>query len=454
MSKEVPPNPAGIFADLRISLDMAGRLWYNKSVSLSGKDLRVDEMKNGIRWALIVVSALILCASCVRQRAEAPSDTVGVGRAQKHETYEDPWIPEETDAPTVDPSTDPVQTDPSTDPVTDPAPQTQTDPVWTPDPVTPDPVTPDPVTPDPVTPDPAPADQPTYVSIPSDPDSLAPFGAINWYTLNGKYVYEMPRQNSAGMETIGEMYDWPKTYWDDKNKDNNDWYPGKVSSYDPATGEVVMQYDRYASTLAVLKKYGAIYRGDTTRKVIYLTFDCGYENGATGKILDTLKSRGVPATFFLTGPYVRTEHDLVARMLDEGHVVGSHTNKHLLMTTLSVDEVIDEMRQVEISYKEQFPDAPDMLYWRPPQGDVNEWVIRIEAKMGYRTVLWSFAYNDWSKYTQPEPDYALATMKAGMYPGCVYLLHAESATNAEVLGDFIDWVLAQGFVIEPLCGIE
>ncbi|MBQ3706738.1 MAG: polysaccharide deacetylase family protein [Clostridia bacterium] len=432
--------------------------------------------KNGIKWTILFAAAMLLCAACIRQRAEAPSEVVGVGRAPKTESRDTEAEPVTADPgedrPVKDGEKDPAgQGDPQPQTGTDPAPQqpaeqpTEPDEQPTEQPAEPDElVTPsepaEPVT----TPEP---EEPTQTfsptPMPTDPSSEAPFGAIKWYSLNGSTVYEMPQRNTSGMDTMGEMYDWPDTYWEDKNKKNNDWYFGELSSYDPVTGKVEMRYDRFASTLAVLKKYGAIYRGDTTRKVIYLTFDCGYEYGSTEKILDTLKARGVPATFFLTGPFVRGKsdlydydymHNLVRRMLDEGHVVGSHTNTHPLMSALSVDEIIDEMRQVEASYKEEFPDAPDMLYWRPPQGDVNERVLRITAKMGYRTVMWSFAYFDWSQYSQPDPAEALAKMKAGMYPGCVYLLHAESSTNAEVLGDFIDWVHAQGFVIEPICGIE
>ena len=438
--------------------------------------------KNGLKWAILLAAVLLLCAACIRRRAEAPSDTVGVGRAPKTETAagtepgtDDPAVGQPTAGqPTVgQPTTGQPTTEKDPAGQGDPQPQTGTDPAPQPteqpsEPTEPEePVTQDePAEPDPPVTTPEPAEpQPTYypTPMPADPSSEAPFGAIKWYSLNGSTVYEMPQQNTSGMDSMWEMYDWPDTYWEDKNKDNNDWYFGELSSYDPVTGEVLMRYDRFASTLAVLKKYGAIYRGDTSRKVIYLTFDCGYEYGSTEKILDTLKAKGVPATFFLTGSFVRGKsdlfdkdymHNLVRRMLDEGHIVGSHTNTHPLMTTLTVDEVINEMRQVEASYKEEFPDAPDMLYWRPPQGDVNERVIRITAKMGYRTVMWSFAYYDWSQTVQPDPAEALAKMKAGMYPGCVYLLHAESSTNAAVLGDFIDWVHAQGFVIEPICGIE
>ena len=284
--------------------------------------------------------------------------------------------------------------------------------------------------------------------------SLAPFGAFAWWQENGVYKYDVPAQNTSGMATIAEMYSFPTTRFEDANKppDKDNWFPGQAT-YDEYTGEVAYGWDRWTSTKETLAKYGAIYRGDESRKVCYLTFDCGYEYGATAKILDALRDKQAPGAFMLTGPYVRTQHDLIRRMLDEGHLVGNHTNNHLDMTTLTVDEVIDEMRQVEKDYKAQFPDAPDMLYFRPPAGAVNEWLLRIEAKLGYRTVTWSFTYYDYDVYNQWDYYDALNILKEHLHPGCVYLLHAESSTNAEILPEFIDWIRSQGYVIEPLCAI-
>jgi peptidoglycan-N-acetylmuramic acid deacetylase len=293
--------------------------------------------------------------------------------------------------------------------------------------------------------------------------SLSPFGSIGWWVENGIYKYDIPKQNAYGETTIDEMYSFPTTRFDDANKppDVDNWFFGQTF-YDESTGEVTYGWDRWESTKAAFRKYGAIYRGDETRKVIYLTFDCGYEYGSTEPILNALRDKGAPGTFFLTGPFVRGEsnlfdkeymHNLIRRMLDEGHLVGSHTNNHLDMTTLSVERAVDEMRQVEKYYKEEFPDAPDMLYFRPPAGAVNEWLLRLEAKLGYRTVLWSYTYKDYIVDEQWPYEDALNTLKEHLHPGCVYLLHAESSTNAAILPEFIDWVRAQGYVIEPLCGI-
>jgi peptidoglycan-N-acetylmuramic acid deacetylase len=140
-------------------------------------------------------------------------------------------------------------------------------------------------------------------------------------------------------------------------------------------------------------------------------------------------------------------------MYDEGHIVGNQTDHHPDMTQLSASEVLEEMLAVEDGLRGNFPDAPDLLYFRPPEGAVDEWLLRTEAKLGYRTVLWSFAYNDWLEDAQPTYEEGIAAVKSGLHPGCVYLLHAESQTNADILAEFIDWVRSEGYEILPLCDI-
>ena len=284
--------------------------------------------------------------------------------------------------------------------------------------------------------------------------SLAPFGAFDWWKEGSVYKYNFPAKNDSGMASINEMYSFPTTRFEDANKppDKDNWFPGQAT-YDESTGETIYGWDRWESTKKTLAKYGAIYRGDETRKVCYLTFDCGYEYGATEKILDALRDKQAPGAFMLTGPYVRTQHDLIERMLNEGHIVGNHSESHLDMTLMTTDEVIDEMRTVEEDFKAQFPDAPDMIYFRPPNGAVNEWLLRIEAKLGYRTMVWSYTYKDYIVYEQWDYEDALNILKEHLHPGCVYLLHAESSTNAEILPEFIDWIRSQGYEIEPICAI-
>ena len=304
-------------------------------------------------------------------------------------------------------------------------------------------------------PDAEPAEEPAGGTAQETVNSLSPFGAIRWWKENGFCRYDFPAKNTSGLDTLDEMYTFPCVRLEDANKppQKDNWFQGKVF-YDETTGEVTYYWDRWDSTKEVLNRYGAIYRGDETRKVCYLTFDCGYEYGTTAAILDALRDKEAPGTFFLTGPYVRTQYDLIRRMLDEGHVVGSHTNTHPDMTSLTVDQVIDEMNQVERDFKAQFPDAPDMMFFRPPEGAVNEWLLRLEAKLGYRTVMWSYTYYDFDVNNQWDYDDALNTLKSHLHPGCVYLLHAESSTNAAVLPELIDWIRSQGYEIEPVCGIK
>ena len=306
---------------------------------------------------------------------------------------------------------------------------------------------------------------------PETPGSLSPFGRIDWTVLNGKYVYSFPKRNAYGLSTLSEMDSVPHTRFVDswQPPDKDCWYPGKVIYHeDTHKPEYVWAWpnstaDRKPETMETLAKYGTIYRGDEEHKVIYLTFDCGYELGATEKILDTLKAKSAPATFFLTGPFARGEStlfdreymlNLVRRMYDEGHIVGNHTDHHPNMTELSTSEVAAEMQAVEDAIRENFPDAPDMLYFRPPEGAVDEWLMDTEARLGYRTVLWSFAYTDYLEDAQPSYEEGIAAVKTGLHPGCVYLLHAESKTNADILAEFIDWVRSEGYEIIPLCDIK
>ena len=277
---------------------------------------------------------------------------------------------------------------------------------------------------------------------------------ISWKVENGKYTYSFPPRDESGLATLSEMDSTSTALFDDQGDDlTGSWYFGKTS-YDEATGEATHSWDRSQTTLDLMNKYGGIYRGDETRKVCYLTFDCGYEYGPTKDILDTLKEKEVGAIFFLTGAYVKSEEDLVRRMIDEGHILGNHTVNHKNMTQVSKETFVDELEGVEDLIKEKFPDAEPLHYWRPPMGACNEWVLKLADKMDYHTVMWSWAYYDYDVNNQPDPADALATAKNGLHPGVVYLFHTESTTNAAILGDLIDWIRAQGYEILPLCDIN
>ena len=157
-----------------------------------------------------------------------------------------------------------------------------------------------------------------------------------------------------------------------------------------------------------LKAYDAAYIGDTGEKVLYLTFDAGYENGCTAKILDILKAHQVPAAFFLVGNYIEKNADLVRRMASEGHTVGNHTMHHYDMSTLTdKDAFARELRDLEDLYRETTGQELAKFY-RPPQGIYSEENLRQAQELGYRTVFWSLAYGDWNNDSQPSREEAFA----------------------------------------------
>ena len=202
-----------------------------------------------------------------------------------------------------------------------------------------------------------------------------------------------------------------------------------------------------AQTLA---KYDAVYLGDTAEKVLYLTFDAGYENGCTAKILDTLKNHNVPAAFFLVGNYMEKNADLVRRMVDEGHIVGNHTMHHYDMSKLSDKEAFSkELTDLENLFKEVTgKELPK--YYRPPQGTYSEENLKMAKELGYKTVFWSLAYVDWQNDKQPTAEYAFSKLLPRTHNGAVVLLHSTSATNAEILDKLLTKWESMGYHFAPL----
>lgn len=186
-----------------------------------------------------------------------------------------------------------------------------------------------------------------------------------------------------------------------------------------------------------LKRYDAAYIGDTSQKVLYLTFDAGYENGCTEKILDTLKKRQVSAAFFLVGNYIQRNADLVRRMVEEGHIVGNHTMHHYDMSKISDKETFaKELQDLEALYKETTGrELPK--YYRPPQGIYSEENLKMAQELGYKTVFWSLAYVDWNNDAQPTAGEAFAKLLPRTHSGAVVLLHSTSKTNAEILDELL-----------------
>lgn len=190
-------------------------------------------------------------------------------------------------------------------------------------------------------------------------------------------------------------------------------------------------------------KYNAKAINDTEEKVISLTFDQGYENGYTSMILDTLKEKGVKATFFVVGDYAERQPELVKRMIDEGHTVGSHSWHHYSMPDLSVEEATKEIMDLHEYMLTNF--GIQMNKFRPPKGEYSELSLAVTGDLGYTTVLWSFAYADWDPDKQPDHAASLQKLIDRAHPGAIYLLHSVSETNAAILGDFIDEMVAQGY---------
>jgi len=186
-----------------------------------------------------------------------------------------------------------------------------------------------------------------------------------------------------------------------------------------------------------LAKYDAAYLGDTAEKVIYLTFDAGYENGCTAKILDTLKAHNVPAAFFLVGNYMEQNADLVRRMVEEGHIVGNHTMHHHDMRKLAdPDAFAQELKDLEVLFRDiTGKDLPK--YYRPPQGSYSEENLRMAQELGYKTVFWSLAYVDWLNQDQPTKEEAFGKLIPRTHSGAVVLLHSTSATNAQILDELL-----------------
>ena len=187
-----------------------------------------------------------------------------------------------------------------------------------------------------------------------------------------------------------------------------------------------------------LRQYQAAYIGNVGEKVLYLTFDAGYENGCTAKILDTLKEKQVPAAFFLVGNYIRRSPDLVRRMVAEGHTVGNHTMHHYDMSRLSDKAAFSkELTDLEALYKETVGQELPKFY-RPPQGIYSEENLKMAQELGYKTLFWSLAYVDWNNDAQPTREAAFAKLLPRTHNGAVVLLHSTSKTNAEILGELID----------------
>ncbi|WP_199617038.1 delta-lactam-biosynthetic de-N-acetylase [Paenibacillus alkalitolerans] len=199
----------------------------------------------------------------------------------------------------------------------------------------------------------------------------------------------------------------------------------------------------------IVEKHGAIFLGDTTKKELYLTFDNGYENGHTSAILDVLKSKKVPAVFFVTGHYVKDQPELLKRMVAEGHLIGNHTWSHPDMTRLSNTKIKEELDKVKIEVA-NVTGQHGMAYMRPPRGLFNDRTLYVSKELGYTNVFWSLAYADWNTKKQKGWRYAYDKVMPQLHPGAVILLHAVSKDNADAMAAIIDGAREQGYEFKRL----
>ncbi len=199
-----------------------------------------------------------------------------------------------------------------------------------------------------------------------------------------------------------------------------------------------------------LKPYDAYYIGSAEEKVIYLTFDCGYENGNTEPILDALKKHNAPATFFVVGHFLETAPELVKRMIADGHTVGNHTYHHLEMNAISEKEKFQKELEDVNSLFHEVTGAELSPYYRPPQGKCNVKNLEMAQELGYRTIFWSLAHVDWNTDNQPSHEEALKKLTSRIHPGAIVLLHNTSRTNGEIMDELLTKWEEMGYSFRPL----
>lgn len=198
-----------------------------------------------------------------------------------------------------------------------------------------------------------------------------------------------------------------------------------------------MQPDLGAVNKKIIDEFDGYAMGNKDKPYIYLTFDVGYEGGYTNQILDVLKENNVKAVFFVTGHFVNTSEDIVRRMIDEGHIIGNHTYKHKSMPECNEETIKEDVMSLHKLVFEKF--SYEMKYIRPPKGEYSEKTISYTNSLGYKTIMWSFAYDDWEENKQGREDYGKKKILDNLHNGEIMLLHATSKDNANIL----DYVIKQ-----------
>lgn len=203
-------------------------------------------------------------------------------------------------------------------------------------------------------------------------------------------------------------------------------------------------------TADALKQYDTYYLGDSKEKVIYLTFDCGYENGNTKPILQALKKHNAKGTFFVVGHFLESSPDLVKQILAEGHVIGNHTYHHPDMSSIATKESFQKELDDNAALFQQITGEEMAKYYRPPQGKYSAVNLKMAKELGYHTFFWSLAYVDWYEDRQPSHEEAFAKLTGRIHPGAIVLLHSTSKTNGEILDELLSKWEDMGYTFQPL----
>ena len=202
----------------------------------------------------------------------------------------------------------------------------------------------------------------------------------------------------------------------------------------------------------VLEENEGICLGNKDKKYLYLTFDEGYEAGYTPQILQTLKENEVKGAFFITAHFVNTQSELVKQMIDEGHIVGNHTVNHKSMPDLTEEQIRTEIMDLHHTIYEKF--GYEMKYIRPPKGEFSERTLKYTNTLGYKTVMWSFAYEDWNENKQPDEADSKEKIIKNLHNGEIILLHGNSKTNTNILDSIIKEAKDMGYEFRSLDEFE
>ncbi|MBQ4626461.1 MAG: polysaccharide deacetylase family protein [Clostridia bacterium] len=219
-------------------------------------------------------------------------------------------------------------------------------------------------------------------------------------------------------------------------------------SYGIARNGVVHDISAQAQKFFETKSYKALCYDTSGKKVLYLTFDCGWENGYTEKVLDILDEKDVPAAFFCTLDHIEAEPELIGRMINNGHIVGNHSAKHKNFAEISRKDMANEILTCDNYLRKNF--GYTSPFFRFPEGAYNENALDLVQSMGYTSVFWSCSYADWDVENTKGAEYAFETVTSRLHPGAVILLHSVSPDNAAALGDIIEFARANGYEFRSL----